>query len=199
MKDLTLLTFLLTFVRELLTFIAGAVVGALSSWLITRHYATKASAEQRTELDRLRDDLKPRNTLEEFQRRLESATWTKQFLDNVETWVCDIDNTFQVAHGERTRDFTERWTTVYPDRHASANPIFLKIGGVVVKELTFISMDGGRIFVPMVEIRPVGEETGEYFWNLNSLEVKVCRIIGSYYIYETLERVAKHSKVTLVE
>jgi hypothetical protein len=183
---------------ELLTFIAGAVIGALSSWLITRYYAVKASDEQRTELNRLRDELKPRNTLEEFERRLETATWTKQFIDHVETWVCDADNTFQVIHGERTRDFTERWTTVYPDRSAAAYPIFLKIGGVVVKELTFISMDGGRIFVPMAEIRPAGEGSVDYFWNLNSIEVKVCRVIGSYYIYETLERVAKHSKIELV-
>jgi hypothetical protein len=183
---------------ELLTFIAGAAIGALSSWLITRHYALMASEEQRVELDRLRDELKPRNTLEEFQRRLESGTWTKQYIDHVETWICDADNTFQIVHGERTHDFTERWTTIYPDRSASAHPVFLKIAGVVVKELTFISMDGGRIFVPMAEIRPIDDDSVQYFWNLNSIEVKVCRVIGSYYIYETLERVAKHSKVELV-
>lgn len=184
---------------ELITFIAGAVIGAFSSWLITRHYAVRAGEEQRTELNRLRDDLKPRNTLDEFQRRLESASWRKQYIDHVETWICDVDNTFQIAHGDRTRDFSERWTTVYPDRSASANPVFLKIGGVIVKELTFISMDGGRIFVPMAEIRPLGETSIEYFWNLNSIEVKACRVIGSYYIYETLEGVAKHSKIELVK
>ena len=59
-------------------------------------------------------------------------------------------------------------------------------------------MDGGRIFVPMAEVRLDATGNPEYFWNLNGLEVCVCRIIGSYYIYETLEGVAKTSKVVLV-
>jgi len=60
-------------------------------------------------------------------------------------------------------------------------------------------MDGGRIFVPRAGVRLDATEAPECFWNLNSLEVWVCRIIGSYYIYETLEGVARTSKVTLVE
>ena len=59
-------------------------------------------------------------------------------------------------------------------------------------------MDGGRIFVPMAEVRLDATGNQEYLWNLNGLEVCVCRIIGSYYIYETLEGVAKTSKVVLV-
>lgn len=113
--------------------------------------------------------------------------------------MCDANNTFQIEQGERTREFTERWTTVYPDRNSSAYPVYLKIGGIVIKEITFISMDGGRILVPMAEVHPTESDAVEYFWNANSLEVKVCRIIGSYYIYENLEGVARMSKVLVIE
>ena len=60
-------------------------------------------------------------------------------------------------------------------------------------------MDGGRIFVPVAEGRPTGADNVEYFWNLNSLEVKVGRIVGSYYIHNNLEGVAQRSGVTLVQ
>ena len=59
-------------------------------------------------------------------------------------------------------------------------------------------MDGGRILVPMAEVRQDAAGSSEYFWNLNSLEVLVCKVIGEYYIYKTLEGVAKSSNVVLV-
>ncbi len=184
---------------ELLTFVGGVALGALSSGLIAHRYHLKASADQRAELARLSDGLKPRNTLRDFEGYLETSPWTKTFIGPAETWMADADNTFQIEHGERTREFTERWTIVYPDPNSSAYPVYLKIGGTVVKELTFISMDGGRIFVPMTEVRPVGDGAVEHFWNLNSLQVKVCRVVGSYYIYKNLEGVAGMSKVSIAE
>jgi hypothetical protein len=119
---------------------------------------------------------------------------------HTETWICQSDNTFQIRRGERDREFAERWTTVYPDSMSgAAYPVYLLINNNVIKELTFISMDGGRIVVPMAEIRPTkAEKSAEYFWNLNSLEVKVCRIIGDYYIYGDLEGIARMSGVSLI-
>lgn len=185
--------------QDLITFIAGALTGALSSWFIAHRYYLKTSADQRAELQRLSEDLGPPNTLRDFAKFLETSSWTKTFVGHTEVWMCDANNTLQIEQGQRTREFTERWTTVYPDPNSSAYPVYLKIGGTVIKELTFISMDGGRIFVPMAEVRPIGSGGVEYFWNANSLEVKVCRIIGSYYIYENLEGVARMSKVSVIE
>ena len=184
--------------QEFLVFVAGAAIGGLLSWLITHRYYVKAGKDQRQELTRLAEGLRPKNTLRDFEQILQSSTWSKATIDNTETWLADQDNTFQVVRGERSRDFKERWTAVYPDPNSSAYPVLLKIAGTVVKEITFISMDGGRIFVPMPDIRPTGPGTVEYFWNLQSLEVKVCRVIGDYYIYKDLEGVARTSKVTLV-
>jgi hypothetical protein len=89
---------------------------------------------------------------------------------------------------------------VYPDRSGRACPVYLKIGNSVIKELTFVYMDGFRIFVPMTEVRPVAgsPNSPEFFWNKCSLAVKVCQVIGSYYIYESLDGVARMSDVTII-
>jgi len=185
--------------ETIVTFVAGVVLGALSSWVITHRYYLKASAEQRAELQRLSEALRPRNTLQEFAQRLETSHWQKRIIDGVEIWVCDDDNTFQIQSGAQSRDFREAWTTVYPDPASRAYPVYLKIGDVVIKELTFISLDGGRISVPMAEARPAEGGNVEYFWNVNSLEVKVGEVVGSYHIYKSLEGVAQRSRVTLIE
>ena len=183
---------------ELLTFLYGVSIGGLLSWLITHRYYIKSGNDQRVELKKLSDKLRSRNTLRDFENYLDECTWTKSVVGQTEVWLTDSDNTFQIEKGESTRDFRERWTAVYPDPNSSAYPVYLKINGITVKEMTFISMDGGRIFVPIAGVRQTSSGAAEYFWNLNSLEVKVCRIIGTYYCYESLEGVARNSKVILV-
>lgn len=184
---------------DFLTFFAGLAIGGLLSWLIAHLYYVKSGADQKAELAKLQTALKPRNRLSDFEDLIRTSTWTKSVIANTEIWMADADNTFQIEQGKSTRDFRERWTTVYPDPNSTAYPVYLKINGTTIKELTFISMDGGRIFVPMTEIRLVSNGASEYFWNLNSLEVLVCRIIGNYHIYKTLEEVAATSKVVLID
>lgn len=184
---------------ELFTFVAGAAIGGLLSWLITHRYYVKASAGQSAALTRLKQDLRPKTTLRDFEDMLARSSWTKSYIDHTEFWIADVDNTFQIERGEQSRDFTERWTKVHPDPNSASYPIYLKIGGIVVKELTFISADGGRIFVPMPGVRPLPNGTVDYFWNLGSLEVRVCRVVGEYYRYNDLEGVARRSNVSIVE
>jgi hypothetical protein len=184
---------------ELQTFIAGAAIGGLLSWLVTHRYYVKAGKDQATALTKLKEDLRPRTTLRDFEDMLARSIWTKAVIDHTEVWMADEDNTFQMQRGERSRDFTERWTKAHPDPNSASYPIYLKIAGTVVKELTFISVDGGRIFVPMPEARPLADGTANYFWNLGSLEVRVCRVVGEYYRYNDLEGVARRSSVSIVE
>jgi hypothetical protein len=130
---------------------------------------------------------------------LDESKWTKEIVDHSEVWIADLDNTFQITQGERTQDFRERWTDVHPDPNGAAYPVYLKINNNVIKELPFISVDGGRIFVSMPEVRPTTGKEVEYFWNINSLGVKVCRIVGSYHIYRDIRGVAKRSRIVVVE
>ncbi|HOM14672.1 MAG TPA: hypothetical protein PLB41_15285 [Rubrivivax sp.] len=185
--------------EDLLLFVAGCAIGGLLSWLITHRYYIKAGKDQQAELSRLSSELRPRNSLRDFEDLLTDSAWTKEVVDHTEIWIASKDARFQIVHGDQYREFKERWTSVYPDQNSSAYPVYLKIGETIVKELTFISMDGGRIFVPMPEVRPLKGANPEYFWNVNSLAVKVCRINGAYYIYNDLEGVARTSKVVIVE
>lgn len=182
----------------MILFIVGIVFGGLVSWVITHGYYVKAGSEQREELDKLKSELKPRNTLQDFERYIDESNWRKTYIDDKEVWVCEDDNTFQIHEGDRTRDFSERWTAVHPDLGVSTCPVYLRIGNTTIKELHFVVGDGARIFVPMTERRPSSDGEFEFFWNVNSLEVRVCRIVGSYYIYESLEGVAERSKVAIV-
>lgn len=183
---------------ELFTFFAGVTIGGLVSWLITHLYYIKAGKEQQAELKKLESKLKPGNTLKDYEVLLSTSSWSKAVVEYTDVWMADDNNTIQIEQGECSGDYSERWTSVYPDPTSASYPVYLKINGIIVNELTFISMDGGRIFVPRTGVRKnkVGET--EYFWDLNSLEVKVCRIIGRYYIYNNLEGVARCSNVILI-
>jgi hypothetical protein len=67
----------------------------------------------------------------------------------------------------------------------------------VIKELHFISVDGGRIFVPMPEMRVVDGKR-EFLWRTSSIEFRVGKVVGSYYRYEDLYGIAKRSKIEIV-
>lgn len=185
--------------NDFLIFLAGISIGGLLSWLISHRYYLKSGADQKVQLTRLRLDLKSRNTVAEFENLLRTSTWTKQLIDHCEIWMSDADNTFQIEQGTNTREFKESWTTIYPDQNSIAYPIYLKINGITIKEIDFISMDGGRIFVPKTEKRLDFDGKIDYFWNLNGLEILVCHVIGCYYIYGSIEGVARTSRVALVE
>lgn len=110
--------------------------------------------------------------------------------------VFDSDNTYQILKGEKYEGFKEIWTDIHPDKTSHRHKVFLIINNTVVDELDFISMDGGRYFVPMTKVRMV-DGRPEYYWNINSLSVKVCRIIGEYYRDDDLEGVASFSNVVI--
>jgi hypothetical protein len=59
--------------HEYIMFAAGAIIGGLLSWLITHQYYIKASKDQHRELTQIADDLRPKNTLQDFEKVLASA------------------------------------------------------------------------------------------------------------------------------
>lgn len=186
-------------VKEAVLFVAGAAVGGLLSWLITHRYYVKAGTDQKAALKDLTAILQSGNTLERFEALLRNSGWSKRIIENRETWICDLDNTFQIVQGNRERDFREPWTENLADPNASVYPVYLKIGTTTVKELQFISADGTRIFVVTPEIGFDDNMGRHLFWNQNSNGVLVTNIIGDFYIYETLAGFAARSKIEIVE
>jgi hypothetical protein len=110
--------------------------------------------------------LKPRNTLSDF----EDLASHKRLDKVIRRAYRDMDGRrrqhyFKLSRAKARASLRERWTTVYPDPNSTAYPVYLKINGTTIKELTFISMDGGRIFVPMAGVRLDAAGPPEYFWN----------------------------------
>ena len=129
---------------------------------------------------------------------IENTSWCKELIDHKEVWICNKDNTYQIEIGEPSGEFREKWTQVYPDRqNVSKYPVYLKINNTIIKELTFVSCDGGRIFVPLPELQSEQDQI-VYIWRKNSLPYKVCQIIGKYYLHETIEGVAQMSRIRIL-
>jgi len=134
-----------------------------------------------------------------FEEYIEEHDWNKEIIDHKEVWICAHDNAFQIEIGERLDNFSEKWTKVYPDTYGTwSQRVYLSINGTRIKQLTFVAADGGRIFVPLPKTE-VNRQNSEinYIWDRNSLEFKVGRIIGEYYIYNSLEGVAERSKIEI--
>lgn len=182
---------------EYFLFVLGVVLGAIASWVITHLYYLKSSIDQKIELSKLADKLNVRKTLEAFEEQLSSSAWTKSIFHNKEVWISDTDNTLQIEQGDQESEFGEPWSEVYPNPRSYSYPIFLKINNVIIKRLTFISVNGGRIFVPIPSTRIDSNGAREFFWDRASLELKVCRVVGTYYIYGGLEGVARMSHISI--
>ena len=157
------------------------------------------TVEQRGEIESLTEALRHRNTLVDFEKHLVEEQWQKETIDNKEIWICQANTEFQISFGKSNSGFREPWTQCYPNKSSSVCPVYLKIGTAVIKELLFVYMDEYRIFVPMAEVRQAQKEGDkyEYYWNTNSLEVKVCNVIGHYSIHNSLQNVADISQVSL--
>ena len=89
---------------------------------------------------------------------LVSSNWKKEYINQREVWIAEDNNTFQIQSGDEGDEFHESWTEMYPDQNTRKYPVYLKIDNSIVKELDFISLDGGRIFVPMPDRTIEGDE-----------------------------------------
>ena len=133
-----------------------------------------------------------------FEDLISNARWRKEIITQREIYICEKDNTFQIEIGECGGEFHEKWTQVYPDKgNVSRYPVYMKIGNTTIKEFTFISCDGGRIFVPIPELQSEGDQT-VCIWRKDSLPYKICQIVGHYYIYKTIEGIAQVSKIKII-
>lgn len=101
--------------------------------------------------------------LEYFHNLIKTGTWHQEFISTKELWICEEDNLCQIEVSHDTEDFSEPWTKVYPDQNGSwKSSVYLRVNNVAIKEILFVSCDGGRIFVPMPEVR-MKNEVPSYF------------------------------------
>ena len=135
-------------------------------------------------------------SLNYFIYLLDNFTWVKEDISHEEIWFCSKNYNFQIRKVFVDNSFNEEWTKVYPDKTVSRYSVFLYLNNFPIKEIIFLSCDGGRIFVSLPDIEYKKEERF-FYWDQNSLGFKVMKIIGDFYIYKNIEGVAKMSKIDI--
>jgi len=137
--------------------------------------------------------------LEEFSNLMKNSSWRREIINDKEVYFSNKNNFYQIEIGSIKRDFTEDFTRVYPDDSGSwLKPVYLKFQEVIVKEIPFISCDGGRIFIPLPEVS-IENKVRFFQYKENSLEYKLAKIIGKFYIYKTIEEVSKKSGIKIIK
>jgi|GEM_PF-2898258 len=139
------------------------------------------------------------DNLKTFEKLVENGKWKKEYIGYRGRWVCEDNDLYQIDLSSEHNDFEEEWANIYPNRKAFSQPVLLKIRGVEIKQITFVYCDETRIFVPLPEKVAVDSTGSCHFeWNKNSLEFKLAKIIGRYYIYKNIEGIAEMSKIKIV-
>jgi hypothetical protein len=182
---------------DIASLLIGRAVGALASWIISAHFYARSNADLQTTIDDHRRRQDKKDTLASFELMLTQGTWRHEYLDDQPTWICDQRASLKIVKGEATEPFDEEWTRLYPDKSAKRCDVHLRINDSTIKSLIFVHLDGHRIVVTMPRRVVLGSKP-LYFWEKDSLEFKVGRIIGEYYIHESIENVAKISDVAIL-
>lgn len=125
-------------------------------------------------------------------------SWVKEIIGAREVWISEVDNMFQIELGQKVDEFHEEWTRKFANSKVSnAYSVLLKIQGVEIKELTFISCDGGRVFVPIPKVHFIRKNERRFEYDRNSLEYRIARIIGQFHIFESLDGLAEYCGIQI--
>lgn len=138
------------------------------------------------------------HNIETFKNYVRDYNWNKEFINHKEFWICEHDSSFQIEISHEPEEFSEEWTQVYPaSNQSSKRDIYLVINGSRIKSYIFVSADGGRIFVPLPRKEVDEKGTVKYYWESNSLDFQIGKIIGEFYIYKSIEKIAERSTIEI--
>jgi hypothetical protein len=174
----------------------GAIAGAILSIPIAPHFYRRSTNDLNSGLRGLGAAIEKKDTLEYFEFMLERGTWRPERIADRPTWICEERSVFQIVQNDDFEDFTEEWTTRVPDQHALKSTVDLKINDATVSALDFVSLDGGRY--PLTTKRVVNG-AALYFWERESVQFRVGKIIGRYYRFDNIEKAARFIGVEIVE
>ena len=102
--------------------------------------------------------------LKTFTRILDSNDWKKVNYKSSDKWIFNQDNSFVIEESDSVENFTEKWTQNFPNKFGSKQrEVYLKISSELIeKPLIFISVDGGRYFVPIPKLDKAYDEVYYY-------------------------------------
>lgn len=87
--------------------------------------------------------------------------------------------TFQIKiNYERNENFYEDWIPKFPDKSVIKREVSLEVNGLVLDLVSFISLDGGRYFIPLPKMK---YNNGKFSYYYNQKMIKLSYIIGDFY------------------
>src|SRR5262249_22218863 len=120
------------------------------------------------------------------------------FADFREVWTCEEDALDQIVNRKNNIDYQEDWTKSFPDPSAKEYLIDLNISGGTVEQISFISVDGGRNFVPKPEIAMV-EGKRVYYWDMSSITFNAANVIAKFdSSWSSIGRFAMVAKIGMI-
>lgn len=173
---------------------SAAVIGFIYSTLISTLIAYFFYKISGRDLKNFENRLNEKNELKYFEELLESGSWKKNLINESIYWVSDKDHTCQIEIINDEINYNHPWALRNPSKSAMVCTVYLTHNSLKIKKLRFLSIDDGRLFVPKPERKP---SNNEYFLKRDSIEFKISKIIGRYYIYDNLEIFAQKHNICL--
>lgn len=110
---------------------------------------------------------------------------------------------FTIERTEHTQEWsydkTESWMKYpLPDPSKTTIVLHMKVGGTIVYVEHFITLDGGRYFVPLPRVKyNKAEKNNEYYYT--KLQLKIAEIVGTFYRMKDIDEFVKHNEIEVRE
>ena len=118
--------------------------------------------------------------------------WRKVYIGRIKyNWQYKNHPEFTIEVDDENKNWDtgvkENWMRDYPNPTKSTSLVRIKANGQVLMVENFISLDGGRYFVPLPKrhINTDQEKENEYWYT--PLQVNLSRIVGEYYRGDSIE------------
>ena len=138
------------------------------------------------------------NSIETFEKHVSNPLdWERKLIDGKEVWIYKKDSSFQIKTEQQLRPFTEPWMEPFSfDLNAKKGRkynVSLLISETKIHQIYFIQIEPNKSFVPMPKQEFKNGKLEKYFWERNSLEHKIYKIIKPFYDKSSLEDMTEES------
>ncbi len=126
--------------------------------------------------------------------------WKKIYLDRHRyNWQYKNHPEFNIEIDTNSDEWTtvEKWMPHCPDIRKSVSIVKVKINGQTILTESFLSMDGGRYFVPVAKRKIIDDSEDEYLYYYTKLQIELAKIVSDFYREKTIEEFIKQNNLTI--
>lgn len=90
---------------------------------------------------------------------------------------------------------TENWMKYpLPDPSKHTKVVHVKVGGTIVYVENFITLDGGRYFVPLPRVKYLKDKKENYYFYEN-IQINIAAIIGTFYRMKSIDEFISKNEI----